>query len=158
MNPQPMADPLAQLHDIHLATPPGAWPLALGWWLLLFIALACLIGVVYALRRHLRHPKRAALRELAQLHQRYQQHGDIGHVMATLSQLLRRAALTRYPRQRIAALHGPAWLDFLDHAGKTKAFSQGIGRVFADQPYHPLPAVDVVPLLSLCRQWLKRAL
>ena len=40
-----MADPLAQLRDIHLPGPVESWPPAIGWWILLAIILLLVLAV-----------------------------------------------------------------------------------------------------------------
>ena len=47
-------------------------------------------------------------------------------LLRSLSQLLRRSALTFYTNEQVASLHGTAWLDFLDKTGKTKEFTQDL--------------------------------
>ncbi|KXF79888.1 DUF4381 domain-containing protein [Enterovibrio coralii] len=94
------------LADIHLQAAPGLWPLAWGWWVLIAALLLILAVVVYALR--LRAQKRKAQKEaIKQL-----SHTD---TLGDINALLKRAALTYFPRHDVAKLTGQSWLAFLDN-------------------------------------------
>ena len=105
----PAHDPtsLENLHDI---VEPEAtslwWPLATGWWVVIAIALvACVFATwrVLNLRRKNAY-RRAALAEL-----------EDGNT-AGLQTLLKRVALTAYPRAEVAGLAGDDWIAFLNRA------------------------------------------
>ncbi|WP_422019027.1 DUF4381 domain-containing protein [Roseibium sp.] len=71
-----------------------------------------------------------------------------------LAELLRRTALSAYARQDVAALHGPDWLTFLDHAYGGTGFSDGPGKAIAEAPYKKTSnGADLKPLI---RTWIKR--
>jgi Domain of unknown function (DUF4381) len=76
--------------------------------------------------------------------------------LSRISEMLRRLALARFPRQQVAALTGDAWLRFLDESGGNGRFSQGPGRVLATGPYQrSLTAnVDTAALTALVREWV----
>lgn len=142
------------LRDIHLPAPISWWPPAIGWWLL---AVALIVGTVLAvwlIRRWRRAtPTKLALRELDYL---AQDAGlDPAEKLRRLSILLRRTALSFYPREQVAGLTGEAWLLWLDSAFGAPRFSEGPGRWLAEAPYRPTPAADIEPLLDLCRDWIK---
>jgi len=160
----PASDPLAQLRAIHLPAEPQWWPPAPGWWLLAAIVLlAVLWSLRWLLRRHRRKaPWRAARRELAALAARHAGNVDDadrdGVYLRELSVLLRRAALSRYPAEDIAALTGSEWLAWLDRQADSDQFSQGAGQVLADGPYAPRLTgdIDVPALQMLSKRLLKR--
>ena len=148
-----MKPDLSQLRDIHLPEPVSWWPPAPGWWLLLaltFIAV-CLAYVIYA--RHRRnHWRGNALAELTRLRDAAPE-----KMLGELSVLMRRVAISRFPRQEVAALTGEDWLRFLDHTlGDGMAFQSGIGRVMLSGPYANDALVDTAALLALCEHWIKR--
>ncbi|WP_339669730.1 DUF4381 domain-containing protein [Dasania marina] len=154
----PSQDPLAQLRDIH--TPPAIdfWPLAPGWWLLIVLSLSVLVILFYSLRRYRRRNafKRVATQQVQQLSQ---QHSDDSLYIQQLNRLLKQTALAVNPRQDIAALHGDAWLHFLDqHSSKnTQAFSDGVGQVLGHGPYQATVAsVDRPALNQLVSLWIKQ--
>jgi len=48
MNPQQAL----QLHDIHIPTDASIWPLALGWWLLILLALIALSLIFFTAKKY----------------------------------------------------------------------------------------------------------
>ena len=114
---------------------------------------------------------RAALRELATLRAQLPAGLDRRNFAAALSVLLRRLALTRFPRERVAGLSGAAWLAFLDATGGGGAFARGPGLVLAELPYQapgrdpgrpgtrheagPHAAWDAQALADLAERWIR---
>jgi hypothetical protein len=144
------------LRDIHLPEQPGLWPPAPGWWLL---ALLLIVAMIMAGARGLRlwrrlRRRRAILAELEQL----QTDREPGPALAAaVSTMLKRVALSRYPRVEVAPLSGEDWLRFLDRTGGGGRFAEGPGRALADAPYAPATAgVDVGGLLAAARDWVRR--
>ncbi len=152
-------DLLNALRDIREPAPPGFWPPAPGWWLLAAMLLAGAIMLAWrAWRRAQRQqPIRRALAELERW--RLQTAGRTNTQSASeLATLLKRAALTRYPREAVARLSGDAWLAFLDHSGGTDGFSTGAGRALGNLRYAPALQFDPDALATLSQQWLQRHL
>ena len=152
MNPAVDPNVLADLRDYHLPAPVHWWPPAPGWWIVVALLLSAVGFLVWILIR--RHHRRRALRlALAELDYIAQTRPE--DFAPRLSRLLRRYALTQFPRPLVAGLTGDAWLKFLDrHAGKP-SFSQGTGQLLRDAPYRPagdLSALD--ELLPLIRHWI----
>ncbi|MEN8261656.1 MAG: DUF4381 domain-containing protein [Pseudomonadota bacterium] len=73
-----------------------------------------------------------------------------------LSVLMRRIAVSTYPRTEVAGLTGAAWLDFLDGSTPHKPFAQGAGRLLADAPYRSQLDEDLGELFALCEDWIRR--
>lgn len=149
-----------ELRDIHLPPEPGFWPPAPGWWLLfgLLLALAFWLGRLgWSQYRRFRRRQRILL-ELDQL----ERAGLSGPALiAAVSALLKRVALSRYPRTEVAALTGEAWLAFLDRTGGDGRFSGGAGRALAHGAYAPEARArgqqdNEQALLSVARDWLRR--
>lgn len=149
-------DPLAQLKDIHLPAPTSAWPLSLYWWLVMLAALLIIGLAVYAVFRYSKKTRltRLALTELAQLQLQ-------GCDVCDLHKLLKRIALTSYPRETVASLHGQAWLEFLDQQASTKhrvftEFSANSDSWIIDL-YSALPNVIAEPAhFKTCQNWIKK--
>lgn len=74
---------------------------------------------------------------------------------ADIAILLRRTALSAFPRPAVAALRGAAWLDFLDSSYGGNGFSQGAGQVLATAPYQAVSPANP-DLTALARQWLRQ--
>jgi hypothetical protein len=153
----PAADPLAGLRGYRLPEPVSWWPPAPGWWLLVLLGLVLLgLALVWILRRRRRRaPARAAARELAALRAALARDGDAGAFLRGLSRLLRRYALTRFPRERVAGLTGADWLAFLDAHGGGGRFAAGPGRWLADAPYRPAPELPAGALGDLAADWIR---
>jgi len=155
----PTSQTALQLRDIHLPAEPGFWPPAPGWWLLAALLLALLIWTARVLLRRYRL-QRQRQRILAMLGELEREPADniTPERIAQISSLLRRLALMRYPRQRVAALTGSAWLRFLDESGGNGRFSHGPGQVLANGPYQPALSTDLDSraLGALLREWIKK--
>ena len=155
------------LQDIHLPPAPGWWPPAPGWWLLAALLIAAIFFAVRYARRRLR-AKRWRTRVQAELDRIAASHAtqpDPVRVATDVSRLLRRAALLVAPDA--AALHGDAWLDFLDaqfpeaEAQRAPFRGGGAGRALLDLQYRRNDAAadgDARALLELARRWLDRVL
>jgi len=146
------------LRDIHLPEPVSWWPPAPGWWLVLAlsIGLAALAVWLYRRPRRRKAPRRLALRELEQIRRSYAGHRDPRRLAAELSVLLRRTAISLFPRAEVAGLTGEAWLGYLDGVLGDGRFAHGVGRQLVSAPYRPAAAIDAEALLTLCREWIER--
>lgn len=155
MNP---VDPLAALRPIHLPPEIGWWPPAAGWWILAALLLASLGAALMHIRRkrHANRYRRAALVELDSLFTRFGNEQDHAWFAGQCNQLLRRAALHRYPPAEVAPLSGARWLEFLDRTGRTDAFTRGAGQVLASVPYAPAISCDAPALRAVCADWLRQ--
>jgi hypothetical protein len=111
----------------------------------------------FVLRRYLqqRRQRLQVLALLSRLEEAFDP-AQAAHHLGELSILLRRVALTRYPRQKVAALTGDEWLKFLDQTGGNGQFSNGPGKILATGPYQTNIAIDIEKLLPLLRSWIKQ--
>ncbi len=157
MNPDP--NQLSQLRDIHLPDAVSWWPLATAWWLLLGLLLLLGGVAVVLVRRHrAMRWRRVALRELAQLLQASDV--DAHRRLCTLSVLLRRVALARFPRRQVAALHGEAWLALITGVlGEAQPVPPTLQRLLMLGPYQPTAVVgneDLTALFGVAERWIKK--
>lgn len=149
------SEALRGLRDIHLPDPVPVWPPAPGWWLLAASLVMLLIAAAWLWKRYRRGAyRRVALKELQELRQALTQGRSRTAVLGEVSVLLRRAAITRYGRAQVAALHGAAWLEFLDRTGRAARFNTH-GQALLDAPYRRTTDAPIEPLLSLAQQWLE---
>ncbi len=150
-------DPLAELRDIHLPPAIDPWPPAPGWWILAGLAIALFAYGLYRLYKYWKSNayRREAGRELDELLQQYQ--SEPRTYLLEYSTLLKRVALTKYPRTRVASLTGEAWVAFLDQTGATHEFSMGPGQALVEASYTPDAAlqVDVASLHEIGKRWIK---
>ena len=163
MNP---SDPLAQLKGLHLPPEIGFWPPALGWWLSALIILSVLTYGLYRLIRwhHNTAYRRVALKELKNIEANFLTDEKTalsnGAFEKQLAQLLKRTALSAFPRSETASLSGKEWLLNLDASGNTQEFSQGLGKRLIENRFSPHPKAlhsnDASQLIKLCKQWIKK--
>lgn len=142
------------LRDIHLPEPIGWWPPALGWWILALLILALIVGSIWLIKRLTR---KTAVKSAKKLLLQIQQNTELDdHAKLTqISILIRRTAISIYPRQQVASLTGNAWLEFLDTSIQDTRFSKGCGQVLNDGPYRQPSSIDLEALTNLCQYWLK---
>lgn len=143
-------DPLAALRPLYPPPPIDWWPPAPGWWTLACVLLA-VPGLILWYRRRTAL-RRAALAELRRLENAGL---DDTRLSAGINQLLRRVALTCFPRSPVAAMSGEEWLQFLDSEARTKGFLGGPGRVLVTAPFDPAATLDRRALIELARQWIQ---
>ena len=162
-NAAPPVDPLAALRDIHLPDPVSAWPPALGWWLVGALALATCVALFLWWRARRRSPRVAALAELDALTRAWREHPDVAGLALALSSLLRRFALTRFPREEVAALHGADRLAFLERAAKG-GFPREVGEALEAAVYRrpeeggaARDEAEVTRWLGAVRRWIGAA-
>ncbi len=106
--------------------------------------------------RKLKKQQQHILQALAKLEEKLKKDKNT-QALAEINILLRKLALMRYPRKKIASLTGKNWLYFLDNSGNTKDFSMGAGRVLADVPYfEKMPEkIDINELSRVVKKWVK---
>lgn len=145
------------LRDIHLPEPVSWWPPAPGWWLVLglVIVAGALAFWLYRRPKPRTAPRRLALRELERLQAAYGFHRDSRRLAGELSVLLRRTAISQFPRSEAAGLTGEAWLAYLDQILGQDRFTKGVGRQLISAPYWPAAEVEAEALLGLCREWIE---
>jgi hypothetical protein len=149
------------LRDIHLPTPVGWWPPALGWWLLAALVLAG--ATLYAIHYYRARHKRAALRAMTRLRAALEQGAEPVACLQYLSTVLRRFAMTSVARTRAAAephvagLIGERWLNYLDERWAKTEFTAGLGRQLLAAPYARPNSIErdkALELTALCMAWL----
>ena len=106
MNPDPAS--LQNLRDIVSPPPVPWWPLAPGWWLvLMLLGLLLAVMALRGWRRWRAHAyRRDALRALRE-----------ADSLASVAEILKRAALMAASRSRVASLSGSAWVQWLAETG-----------------------------------------
>lgn len=152
------------LRDLHLPEAIGLWPLAPGWWVLIVLAIAGLVYLLYKriLRWRWNAARRLALRELARVRREYEHGADAIALGKELSELVRRSMLAYAPRGEVAGLTGDSWLRWLDRGLEDAPFTAGAGRNLETLPYQRpekvQDEVDIAALIDAVQQRLKTPL
>lgn len=142
-------NPLVDLKDIILPTTYETALPAIGWWLLGVLVILSLSLLLFAAWRfwNLDKPRREALLKLKQQ----------PATLAELNLLMKRLALSYYPRQQVASLNGQAWLVFLDSTSRKNqaAFSE-LQDAWQQALYSATPSDSAQQCIQLGEQWIKQ--
>jgi hypothetical protein len=149
---------LANLHDIIVPEAVSWWPLASGSYaiasVMLIISAWFIARSAYRWRRNAY--RRNALTQLQQLKATISPE-TAASVLGELATLMRRVALTVYPRSQIAGLTGDAWLNFLDESAATTQFANDNGRRLMSAAYGTHASIatsDAEKLVELVEHWV----
>jgi hypothetical protein len=156
---------LQNLNDVVLPADVSWWPLATGWY---FLSGALLILFGWVCYRSLRRwwnnrYRRAALCELQLLVDNIQNEESRASSLRQIPMLLKRTALSVYPRNQVASLAGKDWHNFLNSGLKNPVFTESIGDTLQAVSYSvgDLSSVDTpaaAALLDASQHWLKHHL
>jgi hypothetical protein len=153
---------LQNLNDIVTPAAVGWWPLASGWYLLLGVFSFALIWLAYRLinRWFANRYRRAALRELLLLKQAAQSEEMRASSLRQLPVLLKRTALSAYPRSDVASLSGNDWYQFLNSSLKEPVFTASMSITLGNISYssRDTSAIDKhasEELIAASAQWMK---
>jgi hypothetical protein len=160
--PSSVPEPLAGLHEVVMPSPVSYAPQTVGWLVLAAVSVLLLGWLAWRTWRHARanRYRKVALAEIDRIEAALR--GPTGRLAAVpgVNDVLKRTALTAWPRAEVASLGGEGWLAFLDETAGGEAFRRGPGRVLADRVYAPAvspPAEgETAALLGLARHWVRR--
>ncbi len=125
-----------------------------GWWVLLgwLFAVAGLCAIKYLQYRRRNRYRREALDALDGI--RKTAADDPAGSAAAVAALIKRTALAAWPRERVAALYGADWAEFLVRsAGDDPAVAKGAPRI-ARAAYDP--ASNGPDLIEPARRWIRK--
>ena len=156
------ATSLDRLHDIIVAPPVPWWPPASGWyWVLGLMIVMLLATLITGLMRwqHNRY-RREALAELARQEAALENPERRPSALLGLAELLKRTAMTAFPREDVATLTGLKWFEFLDDTARGSRFRDALGATLENALYDPRTAdtLDLRKLHSVVeaiRHWIK---
>lgn len=153
---------LQNLNDIVLPGAVGWWPLANGWYYLIGTLLVGLAWFAYVSIRNWNSNRyrRAALHQLQLLAQDIEDTEKRDAGLRQIPVLLKRTALSVYPRSQLASLSGKNWLDFLNSKVSTASFTEPTAGLLDNLSFSvgALNTVDTKAadeLLSACKHWLQ---
>ena len=146
------------LRDIHLPDAVGFWPLAYGWWILVFLFVVMIALSIFLYYRNQRKRYSAislAKKELAEIQETFSRDNNPERLVREVSILIRRLAISLFPRTDVAHLTGDSWLQFLDQQVEGHPFSTGEGRILVDAPYRRnFVSEDVESIVRHCALWI----
>ncbi len=144
------------LRDIHIPDPIGWWPPAIGWWLL-FLLIPISLALMFWMYKRI--TRKTTVKSANKLLQSIRQNPDFSDYqkLCELSILIRRTAISTYPRVETASLTGSQWLALLDRNLPDKAFSEGPGILIIDAPYQKPENkdFDIDAIFALTERWIK---
>jgi hypothetical protein len=138
---------LSKLHDFYRPPPPSWMPQTAGWYALL--ALLCIFGIWLIARAVARWLSNRYRREaLTQL-----QNAPVNQFSA----LLKRTAMTVWPREEVASLSGEEWLSFLSGSSGLDEFKSAPGNLIEHVAIaqQSLTADDEQRLRQLASEWVR---
>jgi hypothetical protein len=144
-----LPDLLERMHD--LAMPDSiAWlPQTDGWWTLLAWATAVTLLVILKWRayRHRNRYRREALIQLQHL-------VEADEPAAQVAELVKRTALTVYPRSEVAGLYGDSWAAFLvQTSGTDPVVASAAGRLAVASFRPDVTTTEIAPCAE---RWIRR--
>lgn len=154
---------LDNLQDIVEPAAVSWWPPATGFWIL--FALLLVWGLAIGLRLLIRYKRnsyrREALALLKQIEPGLQPAQTRGSALGEVAMLLKRTALSAYPREDVARLSGEEWLAFLDRSGNTHDFSRSAASVIGSISWQPqagasLSGEELKVVVGAVRHWINQ--
>jgi len=153
---------LQNLNDIVMPATVGWWPLATGWYILSGLLLIGFAWFGYRLLQHWMRNRyrRTALSELKLLANRIDNPEERDAGLRQIPVLLKRTALSVYPRYQVASLTGTDWHQFLNSKLKQPLFTESIGKILDKAAYSTGGLQDIdqhaaTSLLGVSRLWLQ---
>lgn len=124
------ATSLDRLHDIVVPAAMSWWPPAPAWyWLMAFAAIAILWAAIAWFVRWQRDAyRREALAEWKRINLLLAEPERRVAALSELAALLKRTAITVFPRAEVAALTGEAWRTFLNRSASMSGFTTPAGE------------------------------
>lgn len=157
-----MAEPaLEGLADIALPAPVSWMPQTWGW-AALAVVIAILGAWLYVRARRAQEARRyrvEALAELDVLESKVESDMLRAEGLAALPPLIKRVALVAWPREAVASLSGPAWIDFLHARSGGPALPDALERLLDDGEYRPtlatIGADEARASIRAARTWIE---
>ena len=144
------------LKDIHLPDSALWWPPAPGWWLLLIVLMLMFFAGRY-LRYWVKHRsyRTLSLREYKTIRESFNQAPDYRVLLAKVSSLLRRTAMSYEGRQSTASLTGAGWINQLNQLSGKPCFTAEQEELLSNGQYRRELEFDIDALFASCERWIK---
>ena len=146
---------LQNLNDIVMPTAVPWWPPAPGWYVVGAVVLLLVAWLLIRVARRWveNRYRREALRELRRIRAE-------STAVPELPALLKRCALSAWPREQVASMTGPAWHEFLDQSAAMDRFRMGQGEALERLSYaaggrHGLTESELHDVFEASETWLR---
>lgn len=148
-------DPLSLLKDIHVGPPSVSSWVWIGFiGSLLFIMI---LGLCLAWHYRRTRSRRLALSFLEDLKMRYAAPEDHHRFIQELNVMLKRYIKSKMTDVEAMTSFGDAWLVFLESKAPGLVFRKGPGQILSSGGYDPHIQIEIEPLYTLVKVWLKRS-
>jgi hypothetical protein len=151
------AGSLQNLNDIVVPGPVAWWPLAPAWYVLAAVLLAIITTLAVHRWRNWRQNRyrRQSMIEFSLIRA-----GAGPESLRQLPGLLKRTALSAWPREEVASLSGQSWHRFLDQSAGMDLFCSGAGETLDQLAYTgggapAVPGPELSQVLDAAETWLK---
>ena len=146
-----MMDNLPELRDIHLPDEVSVFPLAYGWWIVIF----CILAAPFIVRFLIYVKKNSKKVYAYMLLKKLTKTNSISSVVS-VSELLKRICIYKYPEA--VNLFGKKWIDFLNNHCSEKLLSSP-AMLLSDAPYIAentanFSEKDYADLYAYCKKWI----
>ena len=149
-----LPDLLERMHGLVMPEAVSWLPQTDGWWVLLASLLGSALLVVrkWLIHRQANRYRREALASLEALSRSATQ--DDSQAAAQVAELVKRTALSTYPRSEVAGLYGQAWAEFLTRTGRGDPLIAASAPKLASAAYSgEVPLAEVLPCAE---RWIRR--
>jgi hypothetical protein len=152
-----MSNLMLPIKDIHMPSPVGLWPLAPGWYFVIFFMIVFGIFLVMKSLKLCRRKKykKSILAQVDALERRVLKGMEARSAIADLSILLKRLALSHFADQNPGALSGQHWLDFLNRTGKCDLFTKDVGEIIFKSMYQKDVKLSTDDFFHAAKVWVK---
>lgn len=167
MEPQARPDAMTEtalqsLHDIAVPPPISWMPQTWGWVVVGVVLLAAaLAAALFWLRRYRANAyRRAAVGALAAIGEDVRNPVTRYRGLQALATLLKRTALSAWPRTNVASLSGDDWVGFME--AHERSLADGLARLLDDVEYQAPGKVETIPpstcdeVVVAARRWIER--
>ena len=153
---------LSKASDIHDITDISVWPLAAGWWLVMFLFLvACFIVAkkIIAIKTFRKSWKYRLVKELEEI-ANSQDVQKAKENISRINDLLKRLSIQLYGRKDSAGLTGRQWLSWLTNRDPKNFNWLKKAEILIEHPYMPEEKIkasqeQISALAKAARNWLK---
>lgn len=148
---------LSALEDIVVPDPVGFFPLAVGWW---FVIALALIWLTYGLTIFvLRYRQNAYRREGVKLIKKLETITSLESGLRKVDEVLKRVAMVSYSREKVGSLWGADWVDFLRASVREFRFSDANAETMASVNYQNISSSfrheDYLATLRAAIAWIR---